>query len=135
MTAGSTYNETDFPLQDETGKLIGIGMEIHLILGKGFLEIVYKDAFEYELKKRDIFYEREKEYTVQYKEIILPHKFYADFIVLNKIILEIKAKEGIANEDLAQAMNYLAVSKCQVAIILNFGTGSMQIKRVTLSKQ
>lgn len=55
-------------------------------------------------------------------------------MILDQIILEIKAKEGIANKDMAQAMNYLAVSKCKVALILNFGTGSLQIKRVILSK-
>jgi GxxExxY protein len=130
----ATFNEKDFPLQDETGLLIGVGMEIHRLLGRGFLEIVYKDAFEYEMRQRQVAYEREKEYTVQYKTIILPHKFYADFVVFNQIILELKSKEGIANEDMAQAMNYLAVSKCKVALILNFGTGSLQIKRVILSK-
>lgn len=54
------YPEKDFPLQNETYKIIGICMEIHRILGKGLLEIVYKDAIEYEFKKNNIPYQREK---------------------------------------------------------------------------
>jgi GxxExxY protein len=57
-------------------------MDIHRILGKGLLEIVYKDAIEYEFKKNKISYEREKKYEVEYKGIILPHYFYADFVVI-----------------------------------------------------
>jgi len=121
-----------YPLQDETKLLIGIAFDIHTILGKGFLEIVYKDAMEYELQKRSILYEREKEYVVPYKEITLPHKFYADFIVFNNIILEIKAKEGIADVHYSQTLNYLKVSGCKVGLILNFGEGSLKIKRVVL---
>lgn len=121
-----------YPLQDETKLLIGIAFDIHTILGKGFLEIVYKDAMEYELQKRSILYEREKEYIVSYKEIVLPHKFYADFIVYNNIILEIKAKEGIADVHYSQTLNYLKVSGCKVGLILNFGESSLKIKRVVL---
>jgi GxxExxY protein len=75
-------------------------------------------------------YEREKKYEVEYKNIILPHKFYADFVVFNKIILEIKAKEGLAPEDMAQAINYLKCSGCKVGLILNFGKVKLDIKRV-----
>ena len=60
-------DENNFPLKKETYEIIGIAMEIHKILGKGFLEIVYKDALEFELKQRKIFYEREKEYKIRYK--------------------------------------------------------------------
>ncbi len=130
----TTFTSEDFPLQEQTYQLIGIGMNIHKILGKGFLEIVYKDAFEYELRNKKIFYEREKEYTVIYKDIILPHKFYADFVIDNKIILELKSKAGIIDEHYAQVINYLAVSKLQVGLILNFNDNSLQYKRVALSK-
>ena len=83
----------DFPLKDETDLIIGRAHEIYRQLGFGFSEIVYKDAFEYEFNFHDILFEREKEYPVKYKEIILRHKFYADFVVFDKVILEIKAKE------------------------------------------
>lgn len=86
-------------------------MEVHRQLGKGFLEVVYKDAFEFELRMKGILYEREKEYTVTYKNIILPHKFFADFVIDNCIILEIKSKAGIIERHQAQIVNYLAVAK------------------------
>jgi len=120
----------NFPLKEETDLIIGIGIEIHKILGHGFLEIVYKDAFEYEFRKRLTIYEREKEYSIPYKDIILPHKFFADFVVFRNVILEIKAKDGIADEDYAQAINYLKCSGCKVGLILNFGRLKLDIKRV-----
>lgn len=61
-----------YPLQSETQTLIGIRFEIHNILGSGFLEIVYKDPLEFELKKRGIDYQREKEYLVKYKKSSSP---------------------------------------------------------------
>lgn len=120
----------NFPLKEETDLIIGIGIEIHKILGHGFLEIVYKDAFEYEFRKRLTLHEREKSYAITYKEVVLPHKFFADFVVHNKVILEIKAKDGIADEDYAQMINYLRCSGCKVGLILNFGRLKLDIKRV-----
>lgn len=67
--------EKYFPLREETDKIIGKGIEVHKQLGFGFLEIVYKDALEYEFKNIGINFEREREYTISYKNTILPHKF------------------------------------------------------------
>ena len=123
--------QEEFILNEETGRIIGIGIEIHKILGAGFLEIVYKDAFEYEFMLNNIFFEREKEYQVVYKNNVLRHKFYADFVVFGKVILEIKAKEGgIAEEDLAQSLNYLKCSGCRIALILNFAKLKLEVKRM-----
>jgi GxxExxY protein len=95
------------------------------------LEIVYKDAFEYETRKQDFKYEREKEYLIYYKDAILRHRFYADFVVFDKVIVEIKAKEkGIAEEDYAQTLNYLKCSGCKVGLILNVAKLKLEIKRV-----
>ena len=125
------FDKNEYPLQEETELVIRTGIEIHKTLGAGFLEIVYKDAFEYEYRSRDILYEREKEYIIKYKNAVLPHKFYADFVVFDKVIVEIKAKEGgIAEEDYAQAINYLKCSGCKVGLILNFGRMKLEIKRV-----
>ena len=125
------FDKNEYPLQDETDIIIRTGIEIHKTLGAGFLEIVYKDAFEYEYRDQEILYEREKEYIIQYKNTTLPHKFYADFVVFDKVIVEIKAKEGgIAEEDYAQAINYLKCSGCKVGLILNFGRMKLEIKRV-----
>ena len=92
---------------------------------------MYKDAFEYEYRNQDILYEREKEYLIHYKETILPHRFFADFVIYDKVIVEIKAKEGgIAEEDYAQTLNYLRCSGCKVGLILNFAKMKLEIKRV-----
>lgn len=86
---------------------------------------------EYELNTHDYLFYKEREYNVPYKQIILKHKFYADFIVCNKVIIEIKAKQGgIADEDLAQGINYLKVYGCKVGLILNFAASKLQIKRL-----
>jgi len=114
----------------ESYKIIGKCFEVYNNLGFGFLEIVYKDALEYEFKKAGIPYEREKEYTVNYKGIILPHKFYADFVVFDKIILEIKAVSTIHDKFLAQALNYLKVSNNSLALLVNFGEEELNFKRI-----
>ena len=80
--------------KEEAYQIIGICMEVHRILGHGFSEIVYKDAIQYELIEKKILYEREKEYIVPYKKVILTYRFFADFVVFDNIILEVKAAEG-----------------------------------------
>ena len=123
---------TEIIYKEESFKIIGLCMEVHNNLGKGFLEIVYKDALEYEFRKYNIPFQREKEYEVNYKDIILPHKFYADFVVFDKIILEVKGMAGIAEEHIAQTLNYLKVSGLKLGLIVNFGELSLQYKRVVL---
>jgi len=72
--------------KDESYAIVGVLFEVYNYLGSGFSKIVYKDALEYEFKKQNIPFHREKEYSVTYKDIILKHKFYADFVVYDKII-------------------------------------------------
>ena len=105
-------------------------MEVHRLLGSGFLEVVYKDALEFEFRKRGLLYEREKEYLVKYKEVILPHRFFADFVVLDKIILEVKAVSSLQNESIARAINYLKISGNRLGLVVNFGTDELVYKRV-----
>ena len=121
--------------KEEAYKIIGVCMEVHNNLGPGFMEIVYKDALELEFRNNGISYEREKKYEVSYKGIILPHKFYADFVVLDKIILEVKAVSDITNEFIAQAINYLKVSQNKLALIVNFGALKLNYKRIVLEKK
>ncbi len=132
--AQTSFESENYPLQEETYKIIGMAMEIHRILGKGFSEIVYKDALEYECKERGFFFEREKEYSVNYKGKILPHKFYADFVIFDKIIVEVKCKKGIIEDHYAQVLNYLAISKLEVGLLLNFHEKSLEQKRIVLTK-
>ena len=126
------YSENEYPLQKESYQIIGICMEVHRLLGKGLLEIVYKDAIEYEFNNKKIQYEREKKYEVEYKGIILPHYFFADFVVFDKIILEVKSQKGIVDEHYSWVINYLGISKCPLGLIVNFGENSLITKRVIL---
>ena len=118
--------------KDESYEIIGKCMEVHNNLGAGFLEIVYKDALEYDFLKANIPYEREKKYEVNYKGKILPHKFYADFVIYDKIILEVKGTKAIADEFIAQALNYLKVSNNKLALVVNFGELKLNYKRIVL---
>lgn len=127
-----TFDKTVYPFLQETYKIIGLCMEIHKILGKGLLEIVYKDALEIELKSNGILYQREKKYEVLYKGIILKHHFYADFVIDNKIIIEIKSQQGVVEDHYKQTLNYLGISKCKLGLIINFGNDSLQQKRIVL---
>lgn len=122
----------DLVYKQESYAIIGICMEVHNSLGSGFSEIVYKDALEFEMNQAGIVYEREKEYAVHYKGTILPHKFYADFVVFDKIILEIKGTSDIADEHIAQAINYLKVSENKLALVVNFGEVKLNYKRIVL---
>ena len=126
------YSENEYPLQKEFYQIIGICMEVHRILGKGLLEIVYKDAIEYEFNSRKIAYEREKKYLVEYKGTILLHYFFSDFVVFDKIILEVKSQKGVVDEHYRWVINYLGVSKCPLGLIINFGENSLVTKRVIL---
>ncbi len=120
------------PIPDKnlTHTIIGKCMEIHRTLGKGFLEIVYKDALEIELSSNDILFDREVKYDVIYKGQILRHSFYADFVINDEIIVEIKSRDQIDDATLSQTINYLKVSGNRIGLIINFGKDSLEFKRV-----
>jgi GxxExxY protein len=82
---------TELILKNESYQIIGKCFEVHNQLGPGFLEVVYKDALELEFQQAGIPYEREKEYSIVYKGTLLRRKYYADFVVFDSIILEVKA--------------------------------------------
>ena len=126
---------TDYLYEDDTYKIIGALIEVHKNLGKGFSEIVYKDAIEYEFKQNNIPYQREKEFTVNYKNTVLNHKFYADFVVYDKIILEIKTVDCFNNSHYNQCLNYLKVSQNKLAMLANFNLISLEYKRIINSKK
>jgi GxxExxY protein len=118
--------------KEEAFKIIGKCMEVHRELGHGFLEIVYKDALELLFRQNNIPYEREKEYCIMFKNILLPHKFYADFVVYDKIILEVKSMAGLIDEHIARTLNYLKVSGNKLGILVNFGCMQLEFKRLVL---
>ncbi len=118
--------------REEAYRIIGLCMEVHGILGKGHSEVVYKDALEYEFSINQIPFSREKSYKIEYKDIILPREYNADFVVYDKIILEAKAIEGLTSSHMKQALNYLAASKLKLGPLINFGEDSLTHKRIIL---
>ncbi|MDE3066121.1 MAG: GxxExxY protein [Verrucomicrobiota bacterium] len=120
--------------KDEVFKLIGFCMEIHRELGKGHDEVIYKDALVVELQRAKIPFARELKYEVRYKGVILPHHYQADFVVWNKILFEAKAVETLTEAYVKQVLNYLAASKLELGLLVNFGADSLEWKRVVLSR-
>ncbi len=116
----------------DTFKIIGRCYEVHSALGPGFLEIVYKDALEYEFRQLGIAYGREVKFDVFYKGAPLKHHFFADFTAYDKIILEIKSSDDLNDIFYAQTINYLKVSGYKIALLINFGQQSLQYKRFIL---
>jgi GxxExxY protein len=103
-------------------------MEVHRILGAGFLESVYEEALAHELHLRNIPYQRQVALQVQYKDVVVGH-FRADMLVDNKVIVELKATKGLSEIDEAQLINYLNGAGYRVGLLLNFGTPSLQRRR------
>ncbi len=118
--------------REEAYRIIGLCMEVHGVLGKGHSEVVYKDALEYELSINQVPFSRGKSYEIKYKDIILPRRYNADFIVYDKIILEAKAIENLTNGHIKQTLNYLAASKLKLGLLVNFGEDSLFHKRIVL---
>jgi GxxExxY protein len=120
----------DIILKEESFRIIGACMEVHKELGMGFKEVVYKDALEIELKTLRIPFKREHPYIIRYKGKILPRKYFADFIIFTSVILEVKARPIIIDPFVYQTINYLKASGIRLGIIANFGTRSLNYKRV-----
>ena len=120
-------------LKDECYQIIGLCMKVHTKLGKGFKEIVYKDALEVELKAVGIPYEREKEFYVQYENDALPSKFRVDFWIYNSVILEAKARRKITIDVFRDVLNYLKTSKVQLGLLVNFGCDRLFFQRIVCS--
>jgi GxxExxY protein len=109
--------------------VVGAAMEVHSILGAGFLEKVYQRALAHELKTRGIPFQENVPLPVTYKGVLVG-EYIADIIVDEKIILELKSVSGFHAQHEAQAHNYLAATGYRLAILLNFGTSSLEQKRV-----
>ncbi len=115
--------------EDLTRKIIGAGMEVHKQLGNGFQEVIYQRALSIELNLQCIEHVREKEMPLQYKRYDIGTR-RVDFLVEEKIMVEIKAIINLEDVHLAQAMNYLEAYGLEIGLLLNFGAKSLQFKRV-----
>jgi len=112
-----------------TFTVIGAAMEVHKILGPGFLEAVYQSALERELSLREIPFEQKVKLPVTYKDVTVGI-YEADLVVDKKIILELKSVSKLNTSHQAQAMHYLTATGLRLALLLNFGTNSLEHRRV-----
>jgi GxxExxY protein len=104
------------------------------ILGFGFSEAVYKDAMQVEFIDSNIPNTKEAELKVMFKNQILKHRFFADFICFDNIIVEVKTcDKGITDDYIAQSLNYLRVSDNSVGLIINYGKRRLEYKRLISS--
>ncbi len=104
-------------------------MKVHNTLGNGFQEVIYQRCLAIELKAAGLSYEREKEQTIYYEGIEVGSR-RADFIVENKIIVELKALINLEDVHLAQAKNYVVAYNFPIGLLINFGATSLQFKKV-----
>lgn len=123
----------DILFKDEAFAIVGAAMEVHSVLGHGFLEAVYADAMALELRRRDIPFQREVPISLTYKGDILPHAYRADFLVYDQIILELKAIKALGDSDRAQALHYLKATGHSLAILANFGAPKLDWMRLVLT--
>ena len=120
---------TGLVYKDEVYEIVGAAMEVHKELGCGFLEAVYQEAFEIELKGRNIPFESQKQLAIYYKGKLLEKEYYADVVCYDKIIVELKALDKLTSKEESQILNYLKASGLKVGILINFGAASLDWKR------
>lgn len=116
--------------KDESYKIVGACMNVHNILGEGFLESVYSEALTVELNELSIPFEREKKLAIYYGNKLLNKYFKADFICYDTIVIEIKRTPFLTRLDEAQLINYLKATKLKLGILVTFGSTSLIYKRL-----
>lgn len=115
--------------EEATYKIIGAAMEVHKILGSGFLEAVYEEALAHEFDLKNIGYERQKTMDVKYKGVIAK-QYVADFVVEGKVLVELKAMRNLTELEKAQVQNYLKGTGIRIGLLVNFGESSLKYKRI-----
>ena len=123
----------DLKHKDITEKIIGAAFEVHSFLGNGFQEGIYQRALAWELHKNGLEFSREIEQEIFYKNLPEPiGTRRADFVVEEKVLVELKAVIELEDVHLAQALNYLKAYKLRVGLLINFGSKSLTFKRLVL---
>ncbi len=122
--------------KDITERIIGASFEVHKFLGNGFQEVIYQRALAYEFRKASLEFQREIEQDIFYKDLEEPiGTRRADFVVEGKVLVELKAIIQFEDVHLAQALNYLKAYKLEIGLLINFGSKSLEFKRLILSQK
>lgn len=121
--------DNKYKYSDITEKIIGCAFRIHNTLGFGFTENIYQRSLQVEFEKQKIQFFREYEIPIIYEEIEVGFR-RVDFLVEDKIVVELKAVSEISNRELAQTLNYLKAFRKEIALVINFGEESLKFKRL-----
>ena len=122
---------TELLLKDEVFAIYGAAIEVHRELVPGFLEAVYQEALEIELRDRDIPFEAQKPLPIHYKGRKLKKEYVADLVCYGQIVVELKALDQLSKKEEAQILNYLKATGARVGLLLNFGSeGKLECKRL-----
>jgi GxxExxY protein len=109
-------------LKDEVYAVVGAAIEVHRVLGSGFLEPVYQEAMEIESKIRSLPFEAQKILEIYYKEYRLKKEYIPDFVYYGQIVVELKAPDRLTGREEAQLLNYLKATGMKVGVLINFGS-------------
>jgi GxxExxY protein len=120
---------TQLLYEELSDTILGAAVEVHKVLGPGFLESVYQRALAHELGLKHVAFKTKVPLPVQYKDLTIG-EYEADLVVEDRIIVELKAASLLVAAHIAQAHHYLAATGLRVALLLNFGAGRLQVKRV-----
>jgi GxxExxY protein len=119
----------DITKDELTYKIIGCAMKVHSALGNGFQEVIYQRCLAIELEKQKLLFARELEMPIYYEDVEVGTR-RADFIVENKVMVELKAVIKLEDVHLAQGLNYLQAYKIDKGLLINFGSISLEVKRL-----
>ena len=118
-------------MKDEVFAIVGAAMEVHSVLGHGFLEAVYQEAMEMEMSDRGIPFVAQAQITIEYKGRPLQKRYIADILGYGQVIVELKSAAALTEIDEAQLLNYLRATSHRVGLLINFGsTGKLEWKRM-----
>jgi len=119
----------NYKYSDLTSKIIGCAMKVHSALGNGFQEVIYQRALALEMSDEGVMFSREQEMPVYYKNQQVGTR-RVDFLVEDKIAVELKALIKLEDVHLAQAINYLEAYDLEIGLLVNFGARSLEFKRL-----
>jgi GxxExxY protein len=115
---------------DITGIIIGCAMKVHSTMGNGFQEVIYQKCLSIAMEKQGLKFRRELEMEIYYEGVNVGTR-RVDFLVEDLIMVELKAISKLDDLHFAQALNYLEAYKLETGLLLNFGSKSLEVRRVT----